>query len=90
MDLPEKPQRTYPEAPKEALFGDPDWFQNVWFSNGFKTQTQNLSDVRTGRAFWFGEHEARLQLCCARVALIKLAHAHLGIVDMSKNRDQLV
>ena len=50
----------------------------------------NLSDVRTGRAFWFGEHEARLQLCCACVALIKLAHAHQGIFDISKSWEQLV
>ena len=69
---------------------EPLYPQNVWFSLGKTKESRNLSDVRTGRAFWFGEHDARLQLCCACVALIKLAHAHLGIVDISKSWEQLV
>ena len=55
----------------------------------FYNKNENLSDVITGRAFWLGEHEARLQLCCACVALIKLAHAHLALWTSPKAGDNL-
>ena len=38
--LPEKAQRTSPEAPPESPFWDPLWCQNGWFSISFTTKTK--------------------------------------------------
>ena len=48
--FPERTQRICPEAPKEALFGDPYWCQNVWFSIGFIRKTETCDSKNGKRA----------------------------------------